>query len=95
MLSVGISLTESLRDLADGAEKAKMRIVIEDILASVEAGGSLSSAFERHSDIFDEVYVSILRAGEDSGSLDMVLADLADFLEWKGDLRRDVAQALI
>ncbi len=95
MLSVGISLTESLRDLADGAEKAKMRNVIEDILASVEAGGSLSSAFERHSDIFDEVYVSILRAGEDSGSLDLVLSDLADFLEWKGDLRREVTQALI
>ena len=72
-----------------------MRVVIEDILASVEAGGSLSAAFERHPDVFDDVYVSIVRAGEDSGSLDRVLEDLANFLEWKGDLRRDVAQALI
>ena len=95
MLSVGISLTLTLQDLADGAEKAKMRTVIEDLLASVEAGSSLSAAFGRHPEVFDEVYVSIVQAGEDSGNLDGVLEHLANFLEWKGDIRRDVLQALI
>ena len=95
MLSVGISLTQSMRDLADGAEKVKMKLVVEDLLASVEAGSSLSASFGRHPEVFDDVYVSIVQAGEDSGNLDRVLADLAAFLEWKGDLRRDIAQALI
>ncbi len=95
MLSVGISLTQSLRDLADGSEKVKMKLVIEDLLASVEAGSSLSASFGRHPEVFDDVYVSIVQAGEDSGNLDRVLADLANFLDWKGDLRRDVTQALI
>ena len=95
MLSVGISLTPSLRDLSEGAEKVKMKIVIGDMLASVEAGSSLSAAFGRHPEVFDDVYVSIVQAGEDSGNLDRVLAELADFLEWKGDLRRDIGQALI
>ena len=95
MLSVGISLTVTLRDLAEGAEKAKMKIVVEDLLASVEAGSSLSAAFGRHPKVFDDIYVSIVQAGEDSGNLDRVLGDLAKFLEWKGDLRRDVIQAMI
>ena len=95
MLNVGISLTQSMRDLADGAEKVKMKLVILDLLASVEAGSSLSASFGRHPKVFDEVYVSIVQAGEDSGNLDSVLADLEKFLEWKGDLRRDIVQALI
>ena len=95
MLAVGISLTPTLRDLADGADKSKMRTMIEDLLASVEAGSSLSAAFGRHPKVFDDVYVSIVQAGEDSGNLDRVLSDLADFLDWKGDLRRDIGQALI
>ena len=95
MLSVGISLTATLRDLAEGADKVKMKLVISDMLASVEAGSSMSAAFGRHSEVFDDVYVSIIQAGEDSGNLDRVLADPAKFLEWKGDLRRDITQALI
>ena len=95
MLSVGISLTLTLRDLAEGADKVKMKTVIGDLLASVEAGSSLSAAFGRHPEVFDDVYVSIIQAGEDSGNLDRVLEDLANFLEWKGDIRRDVIQALI
>ena len=95
MLSVGISLTPALRDLGEGAEKVKMKIVIGDMLESVEAGSSMSAAFGRHPEVFDDVYVSIVQAGEDSGNLDRVLEELANFLEWKGDLRRDIGQALI
>jgi type IV pilus assembly protein PilC len=95
MLSVGISLTASLRDLAEGAEKAKLRTIIDDLVVSVESGSSISAAFGRHPDTFDEVFTSIIQAGEDSGNLDRVLSDLAEFLEWKGDLRREIGQALI
>jgi len=95
ILASGIPITEGLRDLADSSEHTKLRHIIEDILASISAGSSLSAAFERHPQIFDTLYVSIVRAGETSGNLDRVLADLAAFLEWKADLRRDITQALI
>src|SRR3990172_882408 len=72
-----------------------LEAVIHDSRASINAGWSLSAAFERHPRIFDTLYVSIVRAGETSGNLDRVLADLAVFLEWKADLRRDVIQAMI
>jgi type II secretory pathway component PulF len=94
ILTAGIPITEGLRDLSESSEHAKMKIVIDDVLASISGGSSMSSAFERHPNVFDTLYVSIVRAGETSGSLDRVLGDLAVFLEWKGDLRREVIQAL-
>jgi type II secretory pathway component PulF len=95
ILASGIPITEGLRDLAESSEHSRVKYIIEDILASISAGSSLSAAFERHPQIFDTLYVSIVRAGETSGNLDRVLADLAAFLEWKIDLRRDVTQAMI
>ena len=95
ILSSGIPITDGLADLAKASEHVKLQAIIEDILASINAGSSLSAAFERHPKVFDTLYVSIVRAGETSGSLDRVLGDLAVFLEWKADLRRDVIQALI
>src|SRR5579862_124068 len=95
ILSSGIPITTGLTDLAAASEHTKLKFVIEDVLASINAGSSLSAAFERHPAVFDTLYVSIVRAGETSGSLDRVLSDLAVFLEWKADLRREVIQAMI
>ena len=95
ILAAGIPLAQGLRDLSSGEEHSKLRAVIDDLTASIEAGSSLSAAFERHPRYFDQLYVSIVRAGETSGNLDRVLSDLAEFLEWKSDLRREVIQALI
>jgi type II secretory pathway component PulF len=95
ILSSGIPITDGLRDLASASEHVRLREVIDDVLASINAGSSLSAAFERHPKVFDTLYVSIVRAGETSGNLDRVLAELAVFLEWKADLRRDVVQAMI
>jgi type II secretory pathway component PulF len=95
MLAAGIPLTQALTDLADAGDNPQFTAIIEDLLASIQSGSSLSAAFERHPKQFDTVYVSIVRAGETSGSLDRVLADLGSFLEWKADLRREVTQAAI
>jgi type II secretory pathway component PulF len=95
VLSAGIPITEGLADLSKASEHAKLTAVISDVLASIQAGSSLSAAFERHPKVFDTLYVSIVRAGETSGNLDRVLADLGVFLEWRADLRRDVVQATI
>ena len=95
ILSSGIPITEGLHDLGEASEHHKLNAVIQDVLASINAGSSLSAAFERHPQVFDNLYVSIVRAGETSGNLDRVLGDLAAFLEWKADLRRDVVQATI
>ncbi len=93
VLGSGIPISEGLQDLAQGADR--MQPIIENILNNIGAGASLSNALEQYPKIFDRLYVSIIRAGESSGNLDRVLADLGAFLEWKSDLRREVTQALI
>jgi type II secretory pathway component PulF len=95
ILAAGIPLSQGLQDLADAQEHTRLNLIIQDLLASIQSGSSLSAAFERHPQYFDTLYVSIVRAGETSGNLDRVLADLGAFLEWKLDLRRDVLQATI
>jgi type II secretory pathway component PulF len=95
VLSAGIPLAMGLRDLGEAQEHTKLKFIIDDILASIEGGSSLSAAFGRHPQYFDNLYVSIVHAGETSGNVDRVLADIAKFLEWKADLRRDVTQASI
>lgn len=95
ILSAGIPISEGLEDLSQASEHAKLQAVVADVLASIQSGSSLSAAFERHPKVFDKLYVSIVKAGETSGNLDRVLADLGRFLEWKADLRRGVIQATI
>jgi type IV pilus assembly protein PilC len=95
ILASGVPLIQGLRDLRDAQEHTKLRMIIDDLVVSIESGSSLSAAFNRHPQYFDRLYISIVRAGETSGNIDRVLADLAAFLEWKGDLRRDIIQASI
>ena len=67
ILSAGIPISEGLDDLSQASEHAKLQAVIDDVLASIQGGSSLSSAFERHPKVFDTLYVSIVKAGGNVG----------------------------
>ena len=77
LIGAGLPLGVSLRTVAEQTENKSMRSVIEDILASVESGKSLSQSFAQYPDVFDNVYLSLIRAGEASGTLDLSLKRLA------------------
>lgn len=93
LLAAGVPLLQVLDDLADGADEGPWRDAILDIRLRVEGGASLSDAFEAHGDVFDRVYVSLVRAGEESGSLDVVLERLARFLDWNRTVKKDLRRA--
>ena len=61
----------------------------------MSGGSSLSDALSRHPLIFSDVYVSMVKAGEVSGSLDTVLQRLVDFLEWQDALASEIKRASI
>lgn len=77
LIGAGLPLSNSLRTLADQTESKPMKAVIEDILANVEGGKSLSEALKMHPDVFNTVYLSLVAAGETSGTLDVALDRLA------------------
>lgn len=78
LIGAGLPLSNALRTLVEQTERRAMRSVIEDILAMVEAGKSLYEACSQHPDVFNKVYLSLIQAGEASGTLDLALKRLAD-----------------
>lgn len=94
-LEAGIAIITAIRDFADSTENIKFKEVLNDIVKQLEAGAFLSDAMSKYPRVFSELYVNILRAGEATGNVDMVLKDLVKFLEWQEELATQVKQASI
>ena len=77
LIGAGLPLAQSLRTVAEQTISKPMKAVIEEILVDVEAGRSLGDAFGKHPDVFNNVYMSLIRAGEVSGTLDTSLKRIA------------------
>jgi type II secretory pathway component PulF len=69
--------------------------VVSDIRNDVSSGTSLDDAFARHHFVFGPVYLAMIAAGQNSGSLDRAFTDLVSYLEWQENLRAQTTQALI
>jgi type IV pilus assembly protein PilC len=94
MVGAGLALLESLEVLADQAESKGMRAAILSLVADVRGGVDLSVAMERSPKVFDPLYVSMVRAGEVSGQMDIILERLADYQESTEALRREIKAAM-
>lgn len=82
----GVSLIESLTDLRDSLENPRFREVIAGMIENIEGGKTLSQALAEYPQTFDGVMVSLIRAGEETGSLPQVLNNLLESLKWQDEL---------
>ena len=73
LIGAGLPLTQSLRTVLDQTSNKRMQEVVQEIIADVEGGKSLSSAFSKHPEVFNKLYVALVTAGETSGTLDDAL----------------------
>lgn len=94
LLSAGTNLSEALTVLTENTANEKLKSVLLRIKESVMEGSSLSKSLESHPEIFSTFYRGLVAAGEASGSLDKVLPRLADYLEARARIIRDVKAAL-
>ena len=78
LIGAGLPLSNALRTLSEQTESKGMKMVIDEVLSQVEAGKSLHEACSKHPDVFNQVYLSLIQAGESSGTLDLALKRLAD-----------------
>src|SRR5256714_2741201 len=95
MISSGMSLLRALYVLEDQAKSDKLREAMIQIRKDVEAGISLSDALRRHPDIFNDLYIAMVGAGEVGGILEQTLERVADQLEKDDSLRRQVKAAMM
>lgn len=84
--SAGVPIIESLTDLRDSLDNPRFREVLSGLIESVEGGKTLSQAMEEHPQIFDGVFISLIRAGEETGKLTEVLKNLGETLKWQDEL---------
>ncbi|MEM7516043.1 MAG: type II secretion system F family protein [Planctomycetota bacterium] len=94
MLASGIPLTESLRAMIEQADSRKSETLFRELRESVSQGSSFADALQEQPGMFSELYVNMVRAGEATGNVDVVLSRLADYLQSQRALRRKVVSAL-
>jgi len=94
LIGAGIPLVEALTALVDQVDQERMKRVVSEVKQRVNEGSSLADAMASHPKAFGTLYVNMIRAGESSGALDVVLVRLADFTESQARLRSRVLGAL-
>ncbi|QLG88803.1 type II secretion system F family protein [Chitinibacter bivalviorum] len=82
----GVPLLEGLVDLRDSLDHPKFREVIANVIEDIEGGSQLSQAMAAHPEVFDSVFVNLIRAGEASGELPSVLKSLTESIKWQDEL---------
>lgn len=95
LLAAGLPLDRSLNILAEISEHRGMKEMVLSLLTSIREGGSFSDALQKHPTIFPRIYVNMVRAGEASGVLDVVLERLNEFLESSKELRDHIYSAML
>lgn len=94
MLGAGIPMLEALEILADQAESPGFAFCLDRVVNDIRSGSDLSKAMEPHKRVFSHIYVSMIRAGEVSGQIDIILTRLAEYLEASAHLRSEIKSAM-
>lgn len=94
LISARVPIIQALRVLQEQVTAKYLLSILDDLIAAVENGESLSSALAKHNNVFGNVYVNLVMSGEASGSLDKSLVYLADQLEKDYELKGKVKSAM-
>lgn len=95
LINAGLPITQSLSTLSAQTSNKKLLSIIEDILTSIQGGNSLSSAFAKYPNVFNDVYIALLAAGEAAGTLDQALERIANQQEKDAELLGKVRGAMV
>lgn len=95
MVGAGLPLTRALEVMVQQAGNPFFKRVLKEVLTSVQSGKSLSDSFRAQEEIFDEVTLNLIEAGEESGKLEIILERLATELEEKNTLSSKLKSAMI
>jgi len=79
LATAGVPLVEGLGDLRDSTENPRFREIVSGLIESIQGGQSLSQALADYPNVFSKVFVSLVRSGEQTGKLDVPLANVTYF----------------
>ncbi|HYD41868.1 MAG TPA: type II secretion system inner membrane protein GspF [Anaeromyxobacter sp.] len=91
----GVPLVEALTALVDQVDHERLKRVLGEVKQKVNEGSTLADALAAHPRLFSTLYVNMIRAGEHSGALEVVLRRLAEFTESQARLRSKIASTMV
>lgn len=94
-IRVGVPITDAIKLLQGATNSAAFRAALEDIYQDLEAGEAFSTAIAHHPNVFNQLYVDMVRAAEYSGTLDSVLTQVAGYLQRQDSALKKLRSALI
>ena len=94
MVKAGLPILNVLSMLRDQLEHPELKKIVEEIRKNLEGGLTLSKCFEKYPDIFDNIYINLIKAGEASGKLDIFLMKLVESLEKREKVKKKIKGAL-
>lgn len=95
LINAGLPLAQSLHTVQEQTNNKRLKVVAQDIISSVEGGSTLADAFGKHTDLFDELFLSLVAAGEVSGTLDKALERVANQQEKDAEIASKVRGAMV
>lgn len=95
MVAAGVPMPRSLNSLQKNLKNEYFKKVLADVCKNVESGVSLGESFARHPRVFSNVYVNMVKAGEEGGILDEILKRLATQVEQDASMRRKIKSAMM
>jgi type IV pilus assembly protein PilC len=95
LINAGLPLIQSLRTVANQTQSKPLKVVINQVISDVEGGSALSAALARHPEVFNQIYISLIAAGEASGTLDAALERLATQQEKDAEILSKVRGAMV
>jgi type IV pilus assembly protein PilC len=95
LINAGLPLVQSLRTVSGQTQSKPLKVVVDTVITDVEGGSALSVALGKHPDVFNQIYVSLVAAGETSGTLDVSLDRLATQQEKDAEIMSKVKGAMV
>lgn len=86
LIRAGVPLLDGLGDLRDTLPQSRFREIISSLVENIEGGACLSDSMKDFPDTFDQVFVTLIHAGEESGNLSIVFQHLTDTLKWHDEM---------
>ena len=95
LIKSGVPLIDSLKDIRDSIEYGQFTDILQTVIDDIEGGKTLSLALSEHPTVFDKVYVTLVRIGEETGQLADVLKDLGETIRWQDELVSQTKKIMI
>src|SRR3989338_3433340 len=94
LVKANIPIVEALNAIADQVENERLKLIMTDIKEQVNEGSSLAQALGKYPEVFSNIYINMVKAGETAGTLDTVLLRLAEFTESSVKLKNKIVGSM-